>query len=497
MTATVDRVGVSVREAWFGMSERRRIVIIGLFAAAMGFVGFQGETIGRLLIGLFGALAFTLIAITSRDLALTMIIVWLALLGFVRRLLIPFAGWSEADPLLLVSPVIAFVLWIHYRDERPPPRTMLSSMVAFFMLWTAAQIFNPNEPSLITAAKAAMFYVVPLMWFFVGRGLPRDLHQRVLDTTFWMMFVVVGHGLYQTYFQLLPFEYTWVGVSGFGESLFLPGFKIRPFSTLVSPQEYGIFLGIGIVITYARVLYRRGPRGPQVLFLLVSAWALFLQGSRSIFLFALLAFFVMTFVHLRSLPATLGIIAVLGLIIYGSTTASPPQSLSEDEQLQNNKSTSQLLVQRQLQGLLNPTGEESTATLHVDLIVEGFVDGVTNPLGRGVSAASIVAHKEGAAETSAESDIANITAVFGIAAGLAYLAFVLLGFAAAFRLQRREPSFIHLVWCGVLVACLNQWWSGSLYSTSTLVFLALGGIATETARSIRDARRPSPEMARA
>src|SRR5688500_16708462 len=126
---------------------RGLVLAVGLAAAAA--VATQITEVARLFIGVAGLFVFILITVSDRDLALKMITIWLIFLGFIRRFLIPFAGWSAQDPLLLVSPAVALVMLITARRFGPPPRTLSASLALFLLLWSGVQVLNPNESTLL------------------------------------------------------------------------------------------------------------------------------------------------------------------------------------------------------------------------------------------------------------------------------------------------------------------------------------------------------------
>lgn len=467
---------------WTRLDQSGRIAVLSLVVVGVTLISAQGETVARALVGIFGLLVFVLIALSGRTTALVLVFVWLPLLGFIRRLLIPFAGWAPQDPLLLVSPAAAVILWFTARGRPAPRPSALAGLVGFLALWSAAQIFNPNEGSLIVSVQGWFFFwATPFLWFFVGRTLTEREHDLVLKTVLWMNVVVVGHGLYQTFVDLLPFEYTWLDVSGPGVSIHMAGFRIRPFSTLTSPQEYGFYLSFAIMIIWALMLHR--PRGSSpsrqrwlTLFFAVSFVALFYQATRSILLLCLLALAVTFVVHRRSVVAFVGVLVLaVGFVFWSTSTTVPPPS--------GDARGSEVLAEHQLTGLTNPTG--STAPLHLQLIEEGFRTGIRNPLGIGVSEGTIAAAKVNPADsTSAENDLANTAAALGVLGALALTAIIFAGLTGAVRLQRDRPSWRHLAWVGILVAGLSQWMAGSLYATSTVLFIALGGIAKEMGEKV-------------
>lgn len=475
MTAVQPRA-TRRRSLWSQLprAPRSAFVLAGLVMAAA--VATQATEVARLFIGVIGLFVIVLITVSDRDLALKLITIWLIFLGLIRRALIPFAGWSTRDPLLLVSPAVAIVLLITGRRLGTPPRTMLSSLALFLLLWSGVQVLNPAEPDLAVAAQATLFYVTPPLWFFVGRTMTLEQHDRILNVVFWCMVPVIIHGLYQSFFRLLPFEYTWVGVSDIGPAIFLPGFVIRPFSSLTSPQEYGVFLSLGIAVIYSRILHGIGPRRWLILFMMASFLALFLQASRTTLLLCLLAVGVVTVTRIRSFAVTIATVGVAVAVVLFAF-ANPVERAPTDETEQGGADVG-TLINHQLTGLTNP--EASTAPLHIELTLQGLEEGIENPLGVGVSRGTLaVARFSVANYRSAENDVGNSLAALGVLGGLALVLFIVGGIAGARRLYRSENHVRYLIWLGFGVASIFNWLNGGLYTTTMLLWLGMGGVARQ------------------
>lgn len=458
-------------------STQIQLAALLLLAAASAVVASQAPDTGRALIGGFGFTTFVLIAMRNRRTALVMAVVFLVLLGFIRRALIPFAGWAENDPLLLVSPAMAVVLWYLGRGHRAG-RGFLSSAVGVLLLWCLAQVLNPYEPDYLLAAQSLLFYVTPLLWFFVGRSFTSADQDLVLRVVLWMSVPVVALGLYHSFGRFLPFELTWVGVSGQSEAIFLPGFQVRPFSTLTSPQEYGYYLAFALVIHWGHLLHRPRHPGWTSLAMVITTSALFLQATRSIFVFFLVALAVTALVHFRSALAVLSIAGIVTLLV--SFALGNPRTVEQPGPLDEKKSPIRALIDHELAGLTDPSS--STGPLHIELVISGLEQGFREPLGLGVSHGSIAEFRSATSRAvSSESDIGNVAAGLGVFAGLVLMALIAGAMILAVRLQIAQPSVRHLAVIGIGIVAFGQWTTGALYFTSTLLWFLVGGIARDWA----------------
>jgi len=472
-------------------------------------VSSRGSLFARGAIGLAALVVVAFVTLSSSDLAAVAVIAWLVVLGFVRRFLIPFAGWSGYDPLLLMGPLAAMLILVARRGVHKPPWTAMGALVGFLFLWSVAEIFNPGAYPLLINLQGELFWAAPLLWFFVGRALTGKEHDRVQRVLLWMSLPVLADGLYQSFIGFLPFELHWLSFSGPGPAIFLANFRIRPFSTLNSPQEYGQYLAIVITLLYARLVYRPQSWRWIVPLMMVSGLALFLESSRGILLLTMLALTVQTVVRFRSLPVLLvAITFVGGIAAFANPYVEPIPTPGVTVPLvggQQPPPASQgdvgILINHQLEGLTNPA--QSTAPIHIDIIKQGFTLGLQHPVGLGAAATTIAAAKaqEGpnlGGFASSEEDIASAAVALGLPGSIALMLIVVVGTTYAIRVTWHQPSMRHLGWLGILIACLGQWLSGGLYAVSPIVLLSLGGIARMVGMAIErreHARLVAPMLA--
>lgn len=466
-------MGLPTRKVSAGRGQHVLALIIAT-AITCGALINAGTGTARFVIGALGGLIFFVISTSGRNLALVMTVVWLTMLGFTRRLLIPFVGWSPQDPLLLVGLALALMLWMSARRAAPRARDAMTQLVVLLMIWSVAQVLNPAH-TVLAGAYGAMFLVGPLLWFFVGRTLDENQFELFAKTLIVMMVPVALHGLYQTSGRFFPFELTWIGVSGFGSSIFINGFNIRPFSTLVSPQEYGNFLALVLTILWTRILLIDGKRLPRLGLFALGTIALFLQGSRSIFAYFCLMLVVTSVMHFRSVLPRLAIYAmIVGGVVY-LTVGTPPERPVD-------ASPAAGILQHQLSGLMDPSN--STAPLHYQLVLDAVSTAIDNPFGLGAAASTRAFLKLGVdnPQRSPENDVAAILKALGIAGGLSYLAFIIVTFVTATRMYLRNPHWRNLASIGVCIAMLGHWWTGSLYAVSSFFWLTLGTLAAMWAK---------------
>src|SRR5690606_40316686 len=94
---------------------------------------------------------------------------YLVLMADLRRMLIPFVGWKSTDPLLLVGPTFAIVLMAYaFASGRAKIDTPLAKWIMILIGIMVLQMFNPAQGGLTVGVAGALFYIVPLLWYWAG-----------------------------------------------------------------------------------------------------------------------------------------------------------------------------------------------------------------------------------------------------------------------------------------------------------------------------------------
>ena len=97
-------------------------------------------------------------------------LVYLALIGGVRRWLIPLVGYSGNDPLLLVVPAVLVARAMTLRKQKGVHHSSrLTTMTLWLLGLMLLQACNPLQGAIGVGLGGIVFYVIPMLWFFVGR----------------------------------------------------------------------------------------------------------------------------------------------------------------------------------------------------------------------------------------------------------------------------------------------------------------------------------------
>jgi len=334
---------------------------------------------------------------------------------------------------------------------------------------------NPRQGSLSAGVTSLLYTLVPLLAFWIGRGLCTD---AVLTRVLWVItgFAVVTalYGLAQTFVGFPSWDKNWalqqttyaaLGVFPAGGGALV----IRPFGTFSSAAEYGSFAAIGLAILLAALVRRRWSLLALAVIALLGL-AIFLEASRGIVVACIIAAALIwtAYRRIRLLPAVVLVAAAvlvvpLGLRLanFGSTTGG-----------------AQTLIGHQIGGLSNPFNPQtSTLGTHASLVVQGVKEGFRNPLGVGLSAVTIAGQKFGGTiQAGTEADPSNMAVALGLPGLAVYLVVLYLAFRSGYGVARRRRGVLSLAALGILAVTVLQWLNGGQYAVAWLPWLVLGWI---------------------
>ena len=418
----------------------------------------------------------------SPQAALIMLLVYLPFMSFLRRLLIPIAGWSSLDPLLLVAPVTVLLFfsgWL-YRTYllREPIRdeSFLFKCVRWMLLVDVLQIFNPLQGSILTGIAGVIFWVVPVVFMILSREyVDEKLLKRIFAVALVIGILSAAYGYKQFLLGYSFFEKLWVEQSGY-TALMVYG-TIRPVSFFASGAEYGYYLAIALVISWVCVLRAKPPL--KLVGLAASVFLyinLFIESARGVIVAATVALFVVTILSVRKtahrVAASLISLMALGVLFAGISLLN----------------TSNDLIRHSVEGLIDPFGERSSAKGHFRLLGEGIWLGIQNPLGFGLGSTTIAGNQFSGQTISSEADIGNKFIATGVLGGILYFLIMVNVLIKAFR-KANAGDPVYLIILGVLIACGMQWLTGGHYAVLPLIWIMIGYLDKTSARRLKHENR--------
>ncbi|WP_284641741.1 hypothetical protein [Paenibacillus silviterrae] len=441
-----------------------------LFIVAGVAAGILITVPGMLRLLIFAALFLLMMALNAKNprVVLMLLILYLPCMSFLRRLLIPLSGWSSFDPLVILPSLVVLLIgagWfyriyfmrdLHFDDSR------MFRLVRWFLLIHVFQVFNPLQGGLLTGFGGVMFYITPLFWMLLSRHYFDERWMKAILASVMVIGVLGGlYGLKQTYFGFFPFEDDWVRISGY--AALMVGSGSRSFSFFTSAAEYAQYVVIAIIIAWVYTL--RGGwmlKAVSLLLLAVLWFALFMISSRGPVVTASVAMVILAVFNSRSLATRLMVtlisMAMLVAVYVGITNINPG---------------SNALIAHQVNGLANPMDEEhSTLGLHFAMFAFGMLEGVKQPLGRGLGSTTLAGAKFANTGANSEVDISNMMISDGLIGGTIYLLLVLRTLRVAFAYKNTNTT--GMIMLGILIATLGSWSIGGNYSTCALIWIVIG-----------------------
>lgn len=454
------------------------VAVLGVTAVA-GLVGALVATPAGLRAGMALAVAITLGVISFRlpHGAWYCLIGWLTALGLTRRLVSGFSpDDTGGDPLILVAAACWIVLLAAAANRGAfARRTALTNAVLILWAVLALSAFNPLQGPLTVGLGGALFIVVPMSAFFVGRALvDDDLLSRLLWWLGWLGVAVAAYGMVQTFWGFPSWDEAWIQQEGY--AALNVGGVIRPFSSFSAASEYAHFLGLAIVawIARARGLGRwTAVAGPLAL-LGASLWY---ESSRGAVVMVTASIGLM-------LAARAGVGMARSLAMAAALVAALPILVGQVAPAEFSGDPGDVLVQHQVAGLTDPFGDDSSLPTHITMISRGITSAVREPVGIGVGAITIAGDRFGEGTTNSEGDPGNAPVAAGIAGLLAYGVVVLIAIPHAYRLAATRRDALSLAALGIMTTTFLQWLNGGNYAVVFWPWLVMGWVdAVATART--------------
>ncbi len=461
---------------------RLRIIVSAVLAVAMVAVvaaGVANELLHNPELHRYAlavVVAAALIAVSSRQpRAGTMLtFTFLVVLALIRRLLIPIAGWTSFDPLLLVGPLVSIFLLIGLFVVKKVSlaQDTPSKLVLALLLLTFAESLNPLGGKFPIGLVGLIFLAAPLFWFFIGREIAdRRMVVALLISIVLSAVGIAVYGIWQTAVQLPPWDATWVDLNGYSA---LQVEKIRAFATFSSAAEYATFLAIGLVLALSVFMYRRRASLLGLLVAPLLAVALFLESSRGIVVFVVFTVAVLGVLRLRedTLVAVASLAGVIGvyltLLLFGPVLETRALASADP------------LVIHQTSGLLHPLDPmKSTLPQHWQMIAAAFQESLKYPLGVGTVATNIVGARSGVHVAGTEVDFLDAFVQLGLPGGVLFALIMVSVLRRVVGLYRRTSDLLMFALVGVLAVTLGQWLNGGYYAVAPIIWFLIGWICHE------------------
>lgn len=457
-----------VRDRKIGFS----LIIISTFVIGR-FSIYPGMIRNLVFISIFSLLV--VFAITMKERVIGILIFYLSLMGFFRRALIPIAGWSGIDPLLIIGPgltvIVALIIFWENKKQNIVIQEKPNILMVILFMMSCLHIFNPLSGSPLAGLISTIYIIVPWLWYFIAFYRIKETDIKTIFTIIEVTGVFIAlYGVYQTFYGLLPFEMTWVDMTGYA-ALYLAEDTIRAIGTFPSAQEFVFFTMLTFMIALARMLFEKQKliHFPIVIITLVS---IFLASSRTIiFLMVIASIFIMIIAKKNIAGRVLAGMGsgIFVIIIWICLPLINPVWFGVAEPS----------VEHMIAGLVDPLSEDDTGIGHVNLFMEGLGSLFTNPVGYGTASITNAASKiSSSTEMTTEVDISNMIVGMGVG-GIIYIIVVFSTILKVIQLVIAQRKVELIVALAILIGSLGQWINGGFYLCSIIVWVLVGWIHKE------------------
>lgn len=442
------------------------LVLVAAVAAISGWVLGQ-ESLSKIALAASVLVAMLAMAVWQPRRMLAFLVVWVAVLGLLRRITTGDRLGGIFDPLLVILPIALGLLFVVAANHsRMRERTRLASMVLAMQAIIVVSAINPLQGSPAGGVAAMLFVVLPMLTFWTGRVLCDDrTYANVLRALAGVGVPVAAYGLFQTLEGFPSWDEEWISAYGYG-ALNVRG-VFRSFSTFSSSAEYASFLMMAVIAWTSAHRLRWAVPALAVAALMVVA--VLFAGSRGPIVLVTIGLGVTISARLgvgMMKAAAVGVLAVVFLPTVVGWLA--PSTFAGDRSGQ--------LLAHQIEGLSDPFGETSTVDSHLALVQIGMSQVVTDPLGRGFGVVSKFGERLGADNNGTEADPSNLAVAAGVPGLVAYVVLVIMVMRRAYALVQRRRDILATAALGLLVVTFLHWFNGGQYAVCWLVWLTIGWI---------------------
>ncbi len=429
----------------------------------------------RIVIALMCLGALIMSWLLSQTIGIIVVFSYLMVLGDLRRIVDELSpSYGGFDLLLVVGPVFAIYLAVplllRLKVDDNLSKSVLALMAMMFL-----EIFNPNQGSILVGITGALFYIIPILWFWIARAYATD---QMMFLLFYRVFLPIGVldgmlGIAQVYVGFFPWEKEWAVKLG-TQYLFSAG-HMRSFGFSTGASEFATTLLIASVCVMAALF---AGRRAYVLLLPLLLAASLLSSSRGLIVKLLFGMAVLWAVRSKEgrlwIPRFIFAIALgVAFVMYSASSAEANDQAS----FTKNKSTAQMATAHVTQGLADPSN--STAGVHWQIFVAGIVRGFTNPAGTGIGAVTLAAGKfsSGGVNHSSEIDISDVFTTLGFIGGFLYLYVIYAVFRTTFVYIREGAPMLSFAYVGLFAALIGAWLALGQYSIAPFVWFCIGALS--------------------
>jgi hypothetical protein len=419
--------------------------------------------------------------------------------GFLRRAQYILVPYSQTEPIHLLVPIATFCafLIVLFRHKLEIIRlTPLAGWTTALAAICFVQIFNPLQGGFFIGFTGALFYLVPMAWFYFGQTVKEDFVPKLLRVIVVLGLITSLYGVYQLVFGYPFFEKYWIDNTDLYSSIAVAKIQ-RALATFNNSEEWGRYIQIGCTIALGLGMSRAEGRKRFLWF--GAAGLLFLMiaftGQRTSIFGVILSSAILFLTGARTFGSVAARLLLMCAPVVLLLALSKPLSDDAGSDLDENDKVGTMLTHT-TKGTVNPTGEGS-----LEARMETWTQVITrdlpsNPLGRGLGSTTLAASRE---RIDDDVPIDNHFFSLALSAGVpaALLLFLILCLAAVFCFRgwrRSEPGTKEENLWRIMLALtaafiLNNFFGTSfiIYSIAPIGWLLIGWISATYKRELEAA----------
>ena len=451
---------------WLGATQI--FTIIGVWASTAGGQAFRYFALGSVTTAMLASL------FVSLEAALTAMILFEPFRGFLRRAQYLFVPYSQSEPIHMLTPVvtlIAFLLLLQRQKFEMFRATPLGGTVSLLAAIYFVQIFNPLQGGLFVGLTGALFFLVPVTWFYFGQSANADFAPRVLRLTVILGLAASFYGIYQMVFGYPAFEQYWIDNTDLYSSIEVNKIK-RALATFNSAEEWGRYVQLGCVAAFGFGVVRS--EGYKRLFWFASGFALIfmlaLTGQRSavfgLFL-SLAVLFLTGAANFRAAVTRTGFLVVPLILVFAVSTF-----MDVEEGYDTDGESVNTMLTHTTKGTVKPAEEGSLYARFETWERIITRDLPKNPFGNGLGADGLAATREtNNTDDPTDNHFLTVALSAGVPAALLLIWILIRSLILSFRLLRNSEhgSYEHSLW-RIAIALIASFILNNIFGTTFTIY---------------------------
>ena len=448
-----------------------------------------GENLLRMV--LLGGMLSTMLEplMVSLEAGLLAIMIFEPFRGFLRRAQYILVPYSQTEPIHLLVPIAtlcAFTIVLFRHKLETIRLTPLAGWTTALAAICFVQIFNPLQGGFFIGFTGALFYLVPMAWFYFGQSVKEEFVPKLLRVIVVLGLITSLYGVYQLIFGYPFFEKYWIDNTDLYSSIAVDKIQ-RALATFNNSEEWGRYIQIGCTIAIGLGM-SRAEKNKRILWFAAAA-LLFVMiaftGQRTSIFGVILSGAILFLTGAKSLPNAVArlmlMLAPVVLIIALSKSMSDDAGADLDE---NDRVGT--MLNHTTKGTVNPTGEGSLGARFDTWTNVITHDLPSNPVGTGLGSTTLAASRERIDDdVPIDNHFLSLAISAGVPAALLLIFILVRATVFCFRGWRRsepgtsEENLWRIMLALMAAFILNNFFGTSftIYSVAPIGWLLVGYIS--------------------